>query len=72
MLTYETYNKQDCNVNAMFLKSNKMQLISWYGFIATECTNTYSNNKCHVLHRRTVCMTKSIINLPCVGVYMII
>ena len=38
-------NKQDCNVNGMFLKYNKMQLISWYGFIATECTNTYSNNR---------------------------
>ena len=38
-------NKQDCNVNGMFLKYNKMQLKSWYGFIATEFTNTYSNNR---------------------------
>ena len=41
----KSYNKQDCNVNRMFLKYNQMQLISWYGFIATECTNTYSNNR---------------------------
>ena len=26
----------------MFLKYIQMQLISWYGFIATECTNTNS------------------------------
>ena len=37
-------NKQDCYVNGMSLKYNKIQLKSWYGFIATEFTNTYSNN----------------------------
>ena len=38
-------NKQDCNVNGIFLKYTQMQLISWYGFIATECTNTNSDNR---------------------------
>ena len=34
MLIYEkSDNKQDCNVNGMFLKYTQMQLISWYGFI---------------------------------------
>ena len=55
-------NKQDCNVNGMFLKYNKIQLKSWYGFIATPIQTIHQFKvtfKDHVL----LCTTPSNTNM---------